>query len=110
MGGCLRRLREHAPLAIALFPLLFLPKAVPLACDSDGGAVPAGTGSETELRQSSADVHAAIDRWGLRGCYNWKPLINGAEVRSRAWRVGHWRQQSDVGVRLDCGCKQALLR
>ena len=82
LGHCLRKLKELAPIAIALFPLLSIPMALPLASDSpcEAEAINLGPDSLETMKLRSQEMDNVIDLWGLRNCHEWQPLINGGEV------------------------------
>jgi hypothetical protein len=82
LGTCLSRLKHLDTIALALFPLCYHPKAVPLGVlDShDGHIEPKGELTTSELLKCTERLRMVIEIWGLSGCYRWSPLINGQQV------------------------------
>eukprot|EP00878_Enallax_costatus_P025243 GHUV01027002.1.p1 GENE.GHUV01027002.1~~GHUV01027002.1.p1 ORF type:complete len:128 (-),score=38.50 GHUV01027002.1:209-592(-) len=103
LGRTIRQLTAHWKLGVLLVPLLQLPAAAPLGVDgasgnqapsmspSAGGAP--GTGGQREegdLEQEQLMQHvdsvqgllSAATGFGLADCWQWKPLLDGKQVRS----------------------------
>lgn len=105
LGRAIRQLKANWKLGVVLVPLLQLPAATPLgiepgsaeaAADSpaaaegstQGGAADAdtaGPGSQdSQVEQQQAAVQlllSAAQGFGLEDCWQWKPLLDGKQVR-----------------------------
>jgi hypothetical protein len=96
-GRIIRQLKHHWKLGVLLVPLLQLPAATPLgvepaaaADEPAASAAAAGGGSEGGQRvegqvQQQVDavqgLLAAAAGFGLEDCWQWKPLLDGKQVR-----------------------------
>lgn len=83
LGQSLRRLKELAPMAIALTPLLVLQAAAPVAISTCSDAAPAWAAwpsDQAALQALSQRLNDAVDAFGLRECHAWQPLVKGPEV------------------------------
>jgi hypothetical protein len=97
LGRAIRQLKANWRLAVLLVPLLQLPAATPLGIEpgtSDTAAdtpVAGSSGSEQGaassvgvLQQQEAAVQlllSAAKGFGLEDCWQWKPLLDGKQVR-----------------------------
>ncbi len=88
LGRCVKRLRHMWPAGAILSCLLCREEAAPIGIDE---AVSLGEGDEVGAadapceglrgdREMFAELATAIDRFGVRDCWQWKPLLNGKEV------------------------------
>lgn len=103
LGRAIRQLKANWKLGVVLVPLLQLPAATPLgiepgsadaAADSPAAAEgspqgdaadTAGPGSQdSQVQQQQAAVQlllSAAQGFGLEDCWQWKPLLDGKQVR-----------------------------
>lgn len=108
LGRAIRQLKAHWRLAAVLVPLLQLPAAAPLGVESTtaeaaGDSPAAASGSSEQaadpdlLQQQTAAVQlllSAAKGFGLEDCWQWKPLLDGKQVRavwvvsSLVWQAG----------------------
>jgi hypothetical protein len=87
LGGTLSRLKQLAPLALALFPVLHLPCAVPLCCSTaveDDEPVATSEMDANAMSNMSDKLHSLVQQWKLEGCHEWPPLLDGKQVRLHA--------------------------
>lgn len=96
LGRAIRQLKAHWRLAAVLVPLLQLPAAAPLgvesaAAEAAADSPPAASGSSKQgadadlLQQQTAAVQlllSAAKGFGLEDCWQWKPLLDGKQVRA----------------------------
>jgi hypothetical protein len=93
-GRIIRQLKHQWKLGVLLVPLLQLPAATPLgvepaaAADEPAAAAAAGSegsrNAEGQLQQQVDAVQgllAAAAGFGLEDCWQWKPLLDGKQVR-----------------------------
>ena len=80
-GRCLARLKDLAPLAGALFPLL---EAVPaIGLNTAATNADAATADAAAAHSAAARLQHVVQLWGLRDCGSWPPLIDGKQVRAK---------------------------
>lgn len=100
LGRAIRQLKVNWRLAVLLVPLLQLPAATPLGVEPGSSDIAANTpaagssGSEQGaeaatsvgvLQQQEAAVQlllSAAKGFGLEDCWQWKPLLDGKQVRT----------------------------
>jgi hypothetical protein len=94
-GRTIRQLKHHWKLGVLLVPLLQLPAATPLgvepAAAADEPAAAAAAGGSEGSRNAESQVQQQVDAvqgllaaaagFGLEDCWQWKPLLDGKQVR-----------------------------
>lgn len=82
LGTCLAKLKAMNRTALAMFPLLYHATTAPLGGSGDEDLYSAAQPNTSfdEMVKCTERLHHAVHVWGLSGCHDWPPLINGSQV------------------------------
>lgn len=81
LGRVMRALKEQWKLAAVLVPLLCLPQAALLGDELPSHTPRESAGAGATGADAVRALLAAAAGFGLDGCWSWKPLFNGKQVR-----------------------------
>lgn len=84
LGSCLAKLKALDRTALSMFPLLYHTSTSPLGGSGDEdlyAAVQPNTSFE-DMVACTERLQQVVELWGLSGCHEWAPLINGNQACS----------------------------